>query len=114
MKVSAHPYRPGFHVWRSGIYEVRHHEDHRSAHVGELMKGETFPYCRECKSRVRFHFKNKEVGTVPALAYDLSFKANPPRATAAALFKAAFGRRMTKDEKLQIVNYEDNWKFPSK
>jgi hypothetical protein len=115
MKESSANYRPGLRVLRSGVYEVRHYEEHRAAHTGELLKGETFPYCRECKSRVRFHFKTGNVGTVSALVHDISFKEKtPPKATAASLFRAAFGRTMTSEEKSRIGNYKDNWTFRSK
>ena len=115
MKDSSAKYRPGFRVWRSGVYEVRHYQDHRAAHAGELLEGETFPYCRECKSRVRFHFKSHDVGATSALAHDLSFREKmPPKATAASLFKAAFGRDMNHEEKSRIGNYKDDWKFGPK
>jgi len=110
MKRSAEIYRPGFRVWRSGLYEVFHYQDHRKTHQGELLAGETFPYCKECKTRVRFHYKSSMTGKDPSLALDLAFKKQtPPKATAAALFKAAFGRPMTVAEKAKIGNYEDTW-----
>lgn len=110
MKSSAHLYRPGFRVLNSGVYEVWHYHQHRAAHRGELLLGEIFPYCKECKSRVRFKFKSSRTGVAPSLTLDLSFNTMPTRATAAALFKAAFGRRMTSDERAKIGNYKDNWR----
>jgi hypothetical protein len=110
MGASADIYRPGDRVWRSGTYEVHHYQQHRRVHKGELLIGEIFPYCKECKTRVRFHFKNSLTGSSPSLAHDLSFKERTPaRATAASLFKAAFGRRMTAEERAKIRNYEDTW-----
>lgn len=110
MKGASDIYRPGFRVWRSGLYQVSHYHGHRGVHEGELLAGEIFPYCKECKSRVRFQYKSPQTGKKPSLAHDLSFRETAPaKATAASLFKAAFGRRMTAEERTKIRNYEDNW-----
>ena len=73
-----------------------------------MLAGEIFPYCKECKTRVRFLFCKADIGRMPSLALDLSFKEKEPmRATAAALFKAAFGRSMTAEEKKKIGSFKD-------
>jgi len=49
----AQQFKPGEVVPNSAVYRVIHKE-HRQAHLNELLEGETFPRCRQCKDEVRF------------------------------------------------------------
>lgn len=47
------PFRPGEVVPVTGIYGVTHYQ-HRMPHEVFAKKGDTFPVCRRCNSRVSF------------------------------------------------------------
>ena len=46
-------YCPGEEVPETGIYRVVH-ESHRLMHTATLLRAETFPICKRCRSKVRF------------------------------------------------------------
>jgi len=46
-------YQPGDVVPESGVYTVVH-DKHREKHFATIFKGMRFPYCGQCKEKVRF------------------------------------------------------------
>jgi hypothetical protein len=46
-------YRAGDITPKSGVYRVLH-DGHRADHPVVAIKGEVFPVCRKCQTRVRF------------------------------------------------------------
>jgi hypothetical protein len=46
--------KAGDTVKKSGIYSVRHAEDHVGAHEVTCVAGKTLPACGECGEKVRF------------------------------------------------------------
>ena len=55
-------FRPGEPIVETGIYRV-FHGDHRMTHEVTLLKGQSFPECRECGRVVHFEL----VKAVPAI-----------------------------------------------
>ena len=45
-------FRPGELAPVTGIYLVRHNPQHRPSHEAVIVRGETLPSCRTCKSRI--------------------------------------------------------------
>lgn len=70
-----------------------------------MLAGDTFPYCEVCKGRVRFKRLHDEsfVGAVSLLEHPC-FRFRPRPATAESLFRAAFGRAMSAEEKQTIFS----------
>jgi hypothetical protein len=60
---------PGATIPESGIYEVLHEGAHRETHESVLVKGDRFPACDICDSRVRF----RVVRTAPYIFEDEDF-----------------------------------------
>ena len=52
-------YSPGMPVRESGIYDVIHDENHKQHHQVTCVKGDTFPPCRGCTSKVRFKLNTR-------------------------------------------------------
>jgi hypothetical protein len=67
---SARSYRPGDPVKQSGIYEVMHDQEHRSAHEVVMISGDAFPNCETCDQNVRFRL----VRTAPYIFQDQDFE----------------------------------------
>jgi hypothetical protein len=63
-------YRPGDSVLESGIYEVVHDAEHRSAHEVVMITNDHFPTCDTCLDRVRFRL----VRTAPYIFSDEDFE----------------------------------------
>lgn len=63
-------FRPGAPIAESGIYEILHERDHRTAHEAVMIAGDTFPECDTCRDRVRF----KLVRTAPYIFQDADFE----------------------------------------
>ena len=63
-------FRPGDPVRESGIYEVVHGQEHRSAHEVVMLKGTLFPLCDTCDENVRF----RPVRTAPYIFQDGDFE----------------------------------------
>ena len=63
-------HRPGDSVLESGIYEVVHHAEHRSAHEVVMISGDHFPTCDNCMDQVRFRL----VRTAPYIFSDEDFE----------------------------------------
>src|SRR5689334_15434359 len=67
---AAKSYRPGDSVRQSGIYEVIHDQEHRSAHEVVMISGDSFPNCETCDQSVRFRL----VRTAPYIFQDQDFE----------------------------------------
>src|SRR6266704_153301 len=65
-------FKAGDTVRQSGIYEIIHERDHRTAHEVVMVSGETFPACETCKDRVRF----RVIRTAPYIFQDEDFEQN--------------------------------------
>ena len=63
-------HRPGDSVLESGIYEVVHDGQHRSAHEVVMISNDRFPTCDTCMDRVRFRL----VRTAPYIFSDEDFE----------------------------------------
>ena len=63
-------HRPGDTVRQSGIYEVIHDGEHRSAHEVVMISGDHFPNCETCDQSVRFRL----VRTAPYIFQDQDFE----------------------------------------
>ena len=63
-------FRPGAPITDSGIYEVLHERDHRTAHEAVMIAGDRFPECDTCRDRVRFRL----VRTAPYIFQDADFE----------------------------------------
>ena len=46
--------RPGQRARTSGVYEVVHGAEHRASQRGVMVRGQVFPYCKECLEQVRY------------------------------------------------------------
>ena len=68
--LSTKTYRPGDTVKQSGIYEVVHDQEHRSAHEVVMIAGDAFPNCETCDQNVRFRL----VRTAPYIFQDQDFE----------------------------------------
>jgi hypothetical protein len=68
--LSPRSYRPGDAVKQSGIYEVVHDREHRSAHEVVMISGDAFPNCETCDQNVRFRL----VRTAPYIFQDQDFE----------------------------------------
>lgn len=66
----ASTFRPGDAVRQTGIYEVIHAGEHRSAHEAVMLSGDVFPECETCLSQVRFHL----LRTAPYIFQDEDFE----------------------------------------
>lgn len=97
-------HQPGDAVPADALY-LAAHDRHQPPHRGLLLAGDTFPYCEVCKGRVRFKRLHDEsfVGAVSLLEHP-SFRFRPRPATAESLFRAAFGRAMSAEEKQTIFS----------
>lgn len=60
----------GESVRETGIYEVIHDHDHRSAHEVVMLSGDAFPACDTCRLQVRFRL----VRTAPYIFQDEDFE----------------------------------------
>jgi hypothetical protein len=54
----------------TGIYEVIHDREHRSAHEVVMLSGDAFPACDTCRQQVRFRL----VRTAPYIFQDEDFE----------------------------------------
>ena len=63
-------FHPGDSVLESGIYEVVHDAQHRSAHEVVMIADDHFPTCDTCLDRVRFRL----VRTAPYIFSDQDFE----------------------------------------
>ena len=63
-------YGPGETVLESGIYEVVHDGQHRSAHEVVMIASDHFPTCDTCMDRVRFRL----IRTAPYIFSDQDFE----------------------------------------
>ena len=63
-------YRAGRPVPETGIYEVIHDREHRTAHEVVMLSGDSFPPCDTCAERVRFRL----VRTAPYIFQDEDFE----------------------------------------
>ncbi len=70
MRMDGGTYRAGDPVPQSGIYEVIHASEHRSAHEVVMLSGDVFPRCDSCGAEVRFHL----VRTAPYIFQDEDFE----------------------------------------
>jgi len=61
---------PGAPIAESGIYEILHERDHRTAHEAVMISGDSFPECDTCRDRVRFRL----VRTAPYIFQDTDFE----------------------------------------
>jgi hypothetical protein len=68
--LSARGFKPGDPVKQSGIYEVVHDREHRTAHDVVMIAGDAFPNCETCDLKVRF----KLVRTAPYIFQDQDFE----------------------------------------
>jgi hypothetical protein len=57
-------------VRETGIYEVIHDKQHRSAHEVVMLSGDSFPPCDTCEVKVRFRL----VRTAPYIFQDEDFE----------------------------------------
>ena len=62
-------FRVGEEIQESGLYHVFHAE-HRTSHKAVLLRGQTFPRCKECIENVHFEL----IMSVPELDTDPNFK----------------------------------------
>ena len=60
---------PGEPIPETGIYEVVHDHGHRAAHEAVLHRGESFPECETCRTKVRFRL----IRTAPYIFDDEDF-----------------------------------------
>jgi hypothetical protein len=60
---------PGEPIPETGIYEVLHHNAHRAPHEAVLHRGELFPECETCQTKVRFRL----IRTAPYIFDDEDF-----------------------------------------
>ncbi|MGH9571586.1 MAG: hypothetical protein ACRD4F_18225 [Candidatus Angelobacter sp.] len=60
----------GESVRETGIYEVVHDHEHRTAHEVVMLSGDSFPPCDTCEQRVRFRL----VRTAPYIFQDEDFE----------------------------------------
>jgi hypothetical protein len=60
----------GQRVMETGIYEVLHHQDHRTAHEVVMLSGDSFPPCDTCAACVRFRL----IRTAPYIFQDEDFE----------------------------------------
>lgn len=67
---SGRSYKPGDTVRQSGIYEVIHETEHRTAHDVVMISGDAFPICETCDQNVRFRL----VRTAPYIFQDQDFE----------------------------------------
>lgn len=51
--------QPGQLAPASGIYLVRHLNQHRAVHEVLIIRGEEFPFCRTCRGSVRFRLERE-------------------------------------------------------
>jgi hypothetical protein len=63
-------YQPGDPIKETGIYEVIHDRDHRTAHEAVMLANDKFPACDTCFERVRFRL----VRTAPYIFDDADFE----------------------------------------
>src|SRR5215475_4862382 len=56
-------------VKETGIYEVVHDQQHRTAHEVVMLSGDSFPPCETCEERVRFRL----IRTAPYIFQDEDF-----------------------------------------
>jgi hypothetical protein len=63
-------YSAGDIVKETGIYEVIHDQQHRTAHEVVLLNGDSFPPCDSCQERVRFRL----IRTAPYIFQDEDFE----------------------------------------
>lgn len=63
-------FRPGDVVRETGIYEVIHNSEHRTAHEVVMVASHSFPPCENCGTRVRFRL----VRTAPYIFSDEDFE----------------------------------------
>jgi hypothetical protein len=63
-------HRPGDTVRQSGIYEVVHDREHRTAHDVVMIAGDQFPTCESCDQNVRFRLMR----TAPYIFQDQDFE----------------------------------------
>ncbi len=56
-------------VKETGIYEVVHDHQHRTAHEVVMLSGDSFPACETCEERVRFRL----IRTAPYIFQDEDF-----------------------------------------
>ena len=63
-------FRAGESVRETGIYEVLHDGEHRSAHEVVMLQADTFPPCDSCEDRVRFRL----IRTAPYIFQDEDFE----------------------------------------
>jgi hypothetical protein len=68
--LSAKGFKPGDPVKQSGIYEVVHDLEHRTAHDVVMIAGDEFPSCETCNQNVRFRL----VRTAPYIFQDQDFE----------------------------------------
>lgn len=66
----AEPFKPGDVVRLTGIYEIIHDAEHRTAHEAIMHAGDLFPACDVCDERVRF----RVVRTAPYIFEDEDFE----------------------------------------
>ena len=71
--VSTKTSKPGDIVKQSGIYEVIHDREHRTAHEVVMINGDAFPNCETCDLNVRFRL----VRTAPYIFQDQDFEEQP-------------------------------------
>ena len=64
-----HIFKAGQVVRETGIYEVLHERQHRSAHDALMYRDEEFPACDQCGNGVRF----KIIRTAPYIFDDEDF-----------------------------------------
>lgn len=72
-KTPASDLRPGQHAPTSGVYEVVHGAEHRASQRGVMVRGQVFPYCKECREEVRYVL----VEPAPHILEDEDFRAKP-------------------------------------
>ena len=68
--LSTKTFKPGDAVKQSGIYEVVHDREHRTAHEVVMISGDAFPNCETCDQNVRFRL----VRTAPYIFQDQDFE----------------------------------------
>jgi hypothetical protein len=69
-RASTETFGCGDSVKQSGIYEVLHDGEHRTAHDVVMLAGDAFPPCETCDQKVRFRL----VRTAPYIFQDADFE----------------------------------------